>query len=93
MPAASENAAAIAENDKRISVHEAVCAARYVSIEEKLENGNKRFDAIDERFDKITDHFDKSLRVIGGVAAVNLVLTLLGPGVAAEFVKKLIGLS
>lgn len=85
-------AADLAAVQQSVAVHEAVCAARYISIDEKLGTGNKRFDKIDQRFDAITAHFDKSLRIIGGVTAVNVGLTLLGPGVAAEFVKRLVGL-
>ncbi len=77
----AENTAAIAENDKRITVHEAVCAARYVAIDDKLERGNKRFDKLDKYFTYL------------GVAVIfNTVLNLLGPGVAALFVKNLFGM-
>jgi len=37
----------IAENDKRISVHEAICAERYERIEESFERGSKRMARIE----------------------------------------------
>jgi len=36
-----------AENDKRISVHEAICAERYQRIEESFERGAKRMARIE----------------------------------------------
>jgi predicted nucleic acid-binding Zn ribbon protein len=36
-----------AENDKRISVHEAICAERYQRIEECFERGSKRMARIE----------------------------------------------
>jgi len=36
-----------AENDKRISVHEAICAERYKRIEESFERGSKRMARIE----------------------------------------------
>ena len=36
-----------AENDKRISVHEAICAERYERIEESFERGSKRMARIE----------------------------------------------
>jgi predicted nucleic acid-binding Zn ribbon protein len=36
-----------AENDKRISVHEAICAERYQRIEESFERGAKRMQRIE----------------------------------------------
>lgn len=35
------------ENDKRISVHEAICAERYQRIEESFERGAKRMQRIE----------------------------------------------
>ena len=63
----------VTETDKRLSVHEAVCAQRYQNIEVAFENGKKRMQKI-----------EYILYVIA--AAV-----LLGPGVAAELIKKFIG--
>ena len=63
----------VTETDKRLSVHEAVCAQRYQNIEIAFENGKKRMQKI-----------EYILYVIA--AAV-----LLGPGVAAELIKKFIG--
>ena len=37
----------IAENDKRISVHEQVCEQRYKRIEEAFERGSKRMARIE----------------------------------------------
>jgi hypothetical protein len=62
------------DTDKRFSVHEAVCAARYEGIQSSFAKGDKRMTKI-----------EYLLYVV--IAAV-----LLGPGVAAEFVKKLIGI-
>lgn len=63
----------VTETDKRLSIHEAVCAQRYENIEFAFENGKKRMQKI-----------EYILYVIA--AAV-----LLGPGVAAELIKKFIG--
>jgi hypothetical protein len=62
------------ETDKRLSVHEAVCASRYESIQTSFVKGDKRMTKI-----------EYLLYIV--IAAV-----LLGPGVAAEFAKKLLGL-
>jgi len=60
--------------ETRLSVHEAVCAARYEKINESLDNGKKRMQKIE-------------ILLYITIAAV-----LLGPGVAAMFVKKLLGI-
>jgi len=62
----------VTDNDKRLSVHEAICAARYASIKESLESGRKRMQKI-----------EYILYAIAGVM-------LLGPGFAADLIKKLI---
>jgi hypothetical protein len=62
------------ETDKRLSVHEAICAQRYENIQGRFDDGKKRMTKV-----------EYLLYVV--IAAV-----LLGPGVAAEFVKKLIGI-
>ena len=62
------------ETDKRLSVHEAICAQRYESIQGRFDDGSKRMTKI-----------EYLLYVV--IAAV-----LFGPGVAAEFAKKLLGL-
>lgn len=62
------------ETDKRLSVHEAVCAQRYENIQARFDDGSKRMTKI-----------EYLLYVLLGVV-------LLGPGVAAEFVKKLLNL-
>ena len=62
------------ETDKRLSVHEAICASRYESIQARFDEGSKRMTKIEYLLYAL-------------IAAV-----LLGPGVAAEFVKKLLGL-
>ena len=64
----------VAENDKRLSVHEAVCAQRYESIQASFDEGSRRMTKIEYLLYAV-------------IAAV-----LLGPGVAAEFIKKMIGL-
>ena len=60
--------------DKRLSVHEAVCAQRYENIEKRLGDGSKR------------------MRHIEWLLYITIAAVLLGPGVAAMFVKKLLGL-
>ena len=62
------------DTDKRLSVHEAVCAQRYEDIQSSFAKGDKRMTKI-----------EYLLYVV--IAAV-----LLGPGVAAEFAKMLLGL-
>jgi hypothetical protein len=62
------------ETDKRLSVHEAICAQRYEIIQGRFDDGSKRMARI-----------EYILYVV--IAAV-----LFGPGVAADFVKKLMGL-
>jgi hypothetical protein len=62
------------ETDKRLSVHEAICAQRYESIQGRFDEGSKRMTKIEYLLYAL-------------IAAV-----LLGPGVAAEFVKKVFGL-
>ena len=61
------------ETDKRLSVHEAICAQRYEGIQARFDEGSKRMTKIEYLLYAL-------------IAAV-----LLGPGVAAEFVKKLLG--
>ena len=63
----------INDNDKRLSVHEAVCAERYEGIQASLASGEKRMQKI-----------EYILYAIGGVV-------LLGPGFAAELLKKFVG--
>jgi hypothetical protein len=62
------------ETDKRLSVHEAICASRYEGIQARFDEGSKRMTKIEYLLYFV-------------IAAV-----LLGPGVAAEFVKKMLGL-
>jgi hypothetical protein len=62
------------ETDKRLSVHEAICAQRYEGIQARFDDGSKRMTKI-----------EYLLYILIGVV-------LLGPGVAAEFVKKLLGM-
>lgn len=61
------------DTDKRLSVHEAVCASRYEAIQDRFDDGSKR------------------MTKIKYLLYVVILVVLLGPGVAAEFVKKLIG--
>jgi hypothetical protein len=62
------------DTDKRLSVHEAICAQRYEGIQNCFYDGSKRMTKIEYLLYAL-------------IAAV-----LLGPGVAAEFIKKLFGL-
>jgi len=60
--------------DKRLSVHEAICAQRYEQIEKRLGDGSRR------------------MRHIEWLLYITIAAVLLGPGVAAQFVKKLLGI-
>jgi hypothetical protein len=62
------------EVDKRLSVHEAVCAERYKGIQESFEKGTKRMQKIEYLLYAV------------------MLAVLLGPGVAAEFIKKFFGI-
>lgn len=62
------------ETDKRLSVHEAICAQRYEGIQARFDDGSKRMTKIEY------------------LLYVLIAVVLLGPGVAAEFVKKMLGL-
>lgn len=62
------------ETDKRLSVHEAICAQRYEGIQERFDDGHKRMTKIEY------------------LLYVVILAVLLGPGVAAEFVKKIFGI-
>jgi hypothetical protein len=62
------------ETDKRLSIHEAICAQRYEGIQARFDDGSKRMTKIEYLLYAV------------------IVLVLLGPGVAADFVKKFIGL-
>jgi hypothetical protein len=62
------------DTDKRLSVHEAICASRYENIQARFDDGSKRMTKIEY------------------LLYVVIIAVLLGPGVAAEFVKKLIGI-
>ena len=62
------------DTDKRLSVHEAICAQRYEGIQARFDDGSKRMTKI-----------ERLLYVV-------ILAELIGPGVAAEFVKKLVGL-
>ena len=60
--------------DKRLSVHEAICAQRYEQIEKRLGDGSRR------------------MRHIEWLLYITIAAVLLGPGVAAVFVKKILGI-
>jgi hypothetical protein len=62
------------ETDKRLSVHEAICASRYEGIQARFDDGSKRMTKIEYLLYAV------------------IVLVLFGPGVAADFVKKLLGI-
>jgi len=62
------------DTDKRLSVHEAICASRYENIQGRFDDGKKR------------------MKTIETLLYITIAAVLLGPGVAAEFVKKLIGI-
>jgi hypothetical protein len=62
------------DTDKRLSVHEAVCAQRYESIQGRFDDGSKRMTKIEY------------------LLYVVILAVLLGPGVAAEFAKRLFGI-
>jgi hypothetical protein len=62
------------ETDKRLSVHEAICASRYEGIQARFDEGSKRMNKIEYLLYAV------------------ILAVLFGPGVAAEFVKKLLGL-
>ena len=63
-----------ADVDKRLAVHEAICAERYSAIASSMKDGDRRMTKIEYLLYAV------------------IVLVLLGPGVAAEFVKKVLGL-
>jgi hypothetical protein len=62
------------ETDKRLSVHEAICAQRYEGIQARFDDGSKRMNRIEY------------------LLYVLIAVVLLGPGVAADFVKKVLGI-
>jgi len=62
------------DTDKRLSVHEAICAQRYEGIQARFDDGSKRMNRIEY------------------LLYIIILVVLLGPGVAAEMVKKVFGL-
>ena len=62
------------DTDKRLSVHEAVCAQRYDGIQARFDDGSKRMTKIEY------------------LLYIVILAVLLGPGFAAEFFKKILGL-
>jgi hypothetical protein len=62
------------DTDKRLSVHEAVCAQRYEGIQARFDDGSKRMTKIEY------------------LLYVLILAVLLGPGAAADFVKKILGM-
>ena len=62
------------ETDKRLSVHEAICAQRYEGIQARFDDGSKRMNRIEY------------------LLYVVILAVLLGPGVAADFFKKIVGI-
>lgn len=67
--------------ETKLSVHEAVCAERYKQIQES-------FERVDDRFRDGNAKFKRLEYILYAVMAA----VLLGPGAAATFFKKLIGL-
>jgi len=67
--------------ETKLSVHEAVCAERYKQIQNS-------FERVDERFQDGNAKFRRLEYILYAVMAA----VLLGPGAAATFFKKLIGL-
>jgi hypothetical protein len=62
------------ETDKRLSVHEAVCASRYEGIQARFDEGSKRMTKIEY------------------LLYVLILAVLLGPGVAADVAKRILGM-
>lgn len=62
------------DTDKRLGIHEAICAQRYEVIQNRFDEGSKRMNRIEY------------------LLYILIAVVLLGPGVAAEFVKKLLGM-
>jgi hypothetical protein len=62
------------ETDKRLSVHEAICAQRYEGIQARFDDGSKRMTKIEY------------------LLYVLILAVLMGPGVAADMIKKVFGL-
>ena len=62
------------ETDKRLGIHEAICAQWYEGIQNRFDEGSKRMNRIEY--------------LLYGV----IVCVLFGPGVAGEFIKKVLGL-
>jgi hypothetical protein len=62
------------ETDKRLSVHEAICAQRYEGIQARFDEGSKRMTKIEY------------------LLYIVILAVLLGPGVAADVVKRILGM-
>jgi hypothetical protein len=62
------------ETDKRLSVHEAICAQRYEVIQTRFDEGSKRMNRIEY------------------LLYIVILAVLMGPGVAADMIKKVFGL-
>lgn len=71
----------IPEVEARLDTHEQICAERYKGIQEA-------FHRVDERFQDGTSKFRRLEYILYAVMAA----VLLGPGAAAQFFKKLLGL-
>lgn len=69
----------------QIDTHEAVCAERYKQIQATSE-------ATLEKLQGIRAHFDERLKIRDRLQIITIFAVLFGPGAAADFVKKLIGL-
>lgn len=62
------------DTQTRLSVHEAVCAERYESMQRRFDEGSRRMQKIEYLIYAL------------------MALVLLGPGVAAELFKKIVGM-
>lgn len=62
------------ETDKRLGIHEAICAERYENIQGRFDDGSKRMTKIEY------------------LLYILIAVVLLGPGVAADFIKKFLGM-
>lgn len=82
----------ITETEARLMSHEAVCAQRYEQINRSLESGARRMDNIDVQIKDSSAASTKRMDKIEYLVYAVLAAVLLGPGAAAEFFRKIVGL-